>query len=732
MSNKNNQAEIVKKLKAELKAAQKTIAFLITENSSIKTKLAEQEHFIQTTNTIFSRLPGSIYWKDKNGVYLGCSDDMCNFLGMSREQIIGHTDDYIGHILGWPKEISATAMKDDRDVISTNAPKLNIEEVPFTDKNGKIIHQITSKVPLMDNNGEVVGVLGFSVDITERKHMEEDLKKAKEAAEIADAAKTEFIANMSHDIRTPLSGIVGLGNIVEKEIQDLNQRTKISDIVKSANELLNMLNEILDVVTVGNITVNEIHEEPFDIFYLVQTILDLEQSSVDLKKIHLISNIDEKIPKVLVGDHKKIHHIILNLVGNAIKFTKKGQVTVKIGLTETQNNKVKLLFEVSDTGIGIPPESISKVFELFYKLTPSYKGLDKGHGIGLHIVKTYTELLGGQIYVESKLNEGSKFSFNLTLKIAEPHEKPKNIIHSTLTERSEEPPLFTSSKEFPQQKLVDAPEILIIEDNPVAMTIAQTLISQMHCNSTSVRDGESALDVVKTRHFDLILSDVGLPGISGIEFAQLLRQYEKEHNRNPTPMVAITGHAEGKIHDECIAAGINEVIIKPIRSEMLTAIFNKFALSCDKIDQVLPVKIPLSIKTTQKSALGEDLPDTEEKLFALKQFKLFDIEKARKILGDNSTNLINMIKMNLETIIPQELPKLRQAHADGDWKTVAHIVHKLKSGLVYVGLTQLAMACQYLERYYKAGHTKLLEKLYEQVLKTIDITILDLKPMLST
>lgn len=697
----------------------------IMEEELRKSKTSQAQ--LEMLNNIIKYAPDLIYWKDKHSVHLGCNDRFAQAAGYKdQNDIIGKLD----YDFPWHAQADKY-LKDDQEVINSGEPKLNIPEIVKT-IDGEEMQMLSNKVPLKNSLGEVVGVLGITTDITPQKKIEQALKAAKEAAEAANIAKTEFIANMSHDIRTPLSGVVGLGSIVEREIPDPSQRAKVHDMVKSADELLNMLNEILDVVTLGNITVNEIYEEPFDLFYLIQTILDLEKSSVDLKKIHLNCDIDEKIPKVLMGDHKKIHHIILNLVGNAIKFTKKGEVTIKISLTEKQIDKVTLLFEISDTGIGIPPEALDKVFELFYKITPSYKGLEKGHGVGLHIVKTYTELLGGKISVESQIDKGSMFALNLTLKIAEPKATPKNIIQDSLNKRSEEPPIWTTSMVSSQPKLANAPEILIIEDNPLALTIAQTLIGQARCNSTSAHDGESALELARTQDFDMILSDVGLPGISGIEFAKQWRQFEREHNKKPTAIVALTGHAEGKIHEECIAAGINEVIIKPIRPEILAAIFNKFALFGEKIDRPLPVqKSSLLTKIAGKSALGADLPDTEENLFTLKQFKLFDIEKAQKILGNNSTNLTNMIKMNLETIIPQELPKLRQAHADGDWNTVAHIVHKLKSGLVYVGLTQLAMACQYLERYYKAGHTKLLERLYDQVLKAIDITILELKPMLS-
>lgn len=197
--------------------------------------------------------------------------------------------------------------------------------------------------------------------------------------------------------------------------------------------------------------------------------------------------------------------------------------------------------------------------------------------------------------------------------------------------------------------------------------------------------------------------------------------------------MAITGHAEGNIHDECIAAGINEVFIKPIRPEMLSEICAKFALFSNTTKQPSPgncsdQKPPTtSANTSKMRALRFDLPNTEDELFAIDNQMIFDIETARKILGDNTVLLMKMLKETINISIPAELPRLKTAYEAGNWQVVADISHKLKGGFLSIGLNQAATACKYLERYYKTGETKLLEKLYQQVLKTLDDTSTRLK-----
>ena len=686
----------------------------------------QHENFL--LKSIIASIPGSIYWKDINGKYLGCNDFMVKVAGFSsKNDIIGKTDLEL-----WPNQ-AHTFTKTDQEVMTLKCAQSVEERVDLP--NGRTRFFTVEKTPLFDNEGNVIGILGNSLEITELKETQEKLEKAKIAAEAGEKAKTEFIANMSHDIRTPLSGVVGLGEIIEKEVENPKHQKMVHDMVGSSYALLDMLNSILDVISLENITVDDIHEEPFDLPHLVQAIVDLEKSSVDLKKIELLSSIDKQIPTVLFGDHKKVYHIVLNLVGNAIKFTKQGHVDINIKLLEKNNDRAQLLFEITDTGMGISSENIGKVFDLFYKVTPSHKGLDQRHGIGLHIVKTYTELLGGKIAVESKLNEGSKFSFILTFKIPDKDAIPVNITQASLEELSKEPPIITNAQALPTtESLVtdvepNAPKILIIEDNDVVRMVAEDMVrTTIHCNSTTASDGETGLELAKNQPFDLILSDIGLPGISGIEFAKQLRQYEKDNNKKPTPIVAVTGHVQ-TIQKDCLEAGINQVIIKPMKPEILTSLCTEFALFNEKQEPSPPFNKPSLQSATQKQgALGPDLPNTEAELFAIDNLPIFDMENAQRILGNNTTLLMKVLKDSINITIPEEFPRIKKAHEAGDWVKVADIVHKLKGGFLSVSLTRLGVACQYLERYHQAGHTAALERLYQQFIKILDITTQQLKP----
>lgn len=693
---------------------------LQSENAALKEKLHAQEQFVQTANNIVASLPGSIYWKDKNGVYLGCSDDMCNFLGISRDKILGQTDVYIGKVLGWPKETAEKAMKDDQDVITNGSSRINIEEIPFTDKNGRTINQITSKVPLLDQQGQVIGVLGFSVDITERKKMEIELKKAKETAEIASHAKTEFLANISHDIRTPLSGIVGMAEILENEVATPIQKKHAHDLGQSGHELLNMLNEILDVVQAGELTSNDIYPAPFSIRHLIQGIINLEHPSTMVKEIELISNIDPNIPSILITDHKKLYHILLNLVGNAIKFTNVGHVEIKVSLLDQKNDKVRLKFQVIDTGKGIPPEAMEKVFERFFRVEPSYKGRDKGHGLGLHFAQSYTQLLGGTVEVSSQIDVGSTFYFTLTLQIGNMEATMANLPDN----QTEAGTTFFSSDVSnllapnSSEVLDNTPQILIIEDNQIALNIVDLMLKQAKFSTTPVTNGEVALELATTQHFDFIFSDVGLPGISGIEFTQQLRAFEKEHNKPNVPIIGLTAHAEGQIRDECIAAGMNDITLKPLTLSMLKTIIGKYCLHASEQPQPSPSRPCQSV-----GKLGPDLPDTEAELLDLHAFPILNAKLAIQELGNNPKLVQNMLRSFIEVQVVEEKSDLETAYQRQDWDKIEKLAHKMKGGTVYLKLMKLSIACQYLERYRKTGRTKLLEQLYQQIQNVIAQTI---------
>lgn len=677
-------------------------------------------------NFILKKSAGNLYWKDRNGRYLGANDAFLSIIGaMDMSKIIGKSDkDLFGYILN-EKQILDLEYND--KYVMQTGKILTLREEGIN-KQGELSFYQSTKTPILDDFGNIVGMMGTSIDITEIVKTEKELLIAKQKAELANNAKTEFIANMSHDIRTPLSGIVGLGNIIAEEVRDSDIKFKIHDMVRSAEELLEMLNQILDVVSMDDIAVNNIQSKDFDLELLVQSIIDLEKSSVDLKHIELQKTFDSNIPRVLTGDYKKIHHILLNLISNAIKFTEEGYVKITVKLERLLKDAAEIKFVVADTGIGIAKNQLNKIFELFYKVTPSYKGLVKGYGVGLHIVKNYTELLGGKIRITSEINKGSEFSFSLILKIGQGNALERNFSHKALKKTS----LISIAARNKK--------ILIIEDNNVALIVAKNLLEQFRCIVTTAKDGETGLVLSKTKKFDLIITDIGLPGISGIEFAQYFRAYEEKHNKPLIPIIALTAHAEGAFYAKCLNVGIDEVIIKPMTFEKTKQLIGKFlsnsnedprqkSAASNRInDDLKAISEKIYANDVERCfrkqpSLELDLPENDRDLLNIEKEMIFDIAKAKSILGKKNIDLLmSLVKDTINKVIPEELPRLEKAYLEGEWDKVADICHKLKGGFLSIGLNQAAIACKYFERYHKTCKTKLLEKLYQQVLITLQKT----------
>ena len=533
---------------------------------------------------IVENLPQLVYWKDINFIYQGCNNLCAEMLNLKNPaQIVGKSD----NDFGWSKERIDELHDVDRQIITAGIPQVVEDIIPI--KNSSRIF-LTSKTPLIDKNGNIVGVLGISTDITDRKKMEEELKAAKIAAEAGEKAKDEIIANFSHDMRTPLSGIISDAHQLEED--DISQETRKElavQLADSGGALLEMFEETLENVAADHMTEKDIELETFDIKLLIDKLIKLEKPSVTQKGLKLLSNIDPNIPQFLVNDRKKIHRILLNLIGNAIKFTKQGHIELKIELIgiHKDQSQVTLKFNVIDTGIGVPEKSKQHLFERFFKGSSSYKAEYKGYGLGLNIAKTYTHLLGGTISFESTERVGSEFYAILTLKIANEHEiasyqekiakKPSLLTMNTdmkLKPTHEHKPA-TDVKPSETESIPGAPHVLIVEDNLMLRKTTVKLVKKAMLNVTAVDDGLPALELAKNQHFDLILSDVGLLTMSGTEFAQKLRAFEKENNLPTVPIIGVTAHAaDGR--GECLSAGMNAVTQKPFLKETLVEILKQF------------------------------------------------------------------------------------------------------------------------------------------------------------
>lgn len=369
--------------------------------------LNEKDAEIFNLKSILDDMPGSIYCKDLNGVYFyrnnASAQSMRSFnFPWEREKIIGKTD----HDL-FPKEMADKFQEHDRYVI--NSARELVQEEVATLPSGKKIVQLSRKKPLVDRKGNIVGVIGNTIDITYLKDIENELREQKDKAESANRAKTEFLQNMRHDIRTPLSSIVAFLELLSNEKDTGKIQGYAHMVAEAGQELLRFLNEILESINVGFGEIPLLRKK-FDLRTVFENVIKLQQPKANEKNLGLNMSFDENIPKYLISDPVRIYRILLELSVNALKFTEHGSVNINAKLAKKNERNFIIKIEVEDTGTGIPIEKQQEIFLRFKRLTPSYDGIYKGAGLGLSVVKQFIDDLEGEIYHEkNSKNTGTKF-----------------------------------------------------------------------------------------------------------------------------------------------------------------------------------------------------------------------------------------------------------------------------------------------------------------------------------
>ncbi len=390
------------------------ISFDITERKERERKSIEatRQSDIALEN-IIDQLPGHVYWLDRNNVFLGCNQAHAEAAGLQdRKEIVGKTN----YDMPWCDQAEGYQRMNSQ--VMHSGQEYSIEELA-KQADGKELIFISKKVPLRDDHNNIVGILGISFDITKQKAAEKALMEAKEQAELANRAKTQFLEEMRHDIRTPLSGIVGISELLNVE----NNQNKIKEYSKwltvSSQELMRFLNSVLESVTSssGQIPINM---QRFNLRETIGSVVSLHQAKAFEKGLILSCDIDPKIPQILMGDSVRLYRIVLELLSNAIKFTEQGSVNVRVMLSKKTGVDMIVQCVVQDTGIGIPKEKQADLFARFNRLSPSYAGHYKGSGLGLSIAKTFSEDLGGELHIESDplSGPGSRFILVLPLKEA--------------------------------------------------------------------------------------------------------------------------------------------------------------------------------------------------------------------------------------------------------------------------------------------------------------------------
>jgi len=759
--------------------------------------LQKERYLLQT---LMNYLPHNIYFKDAQSRFIRINQAMARYFALQEPQdAIGKTD-----VDFFTDEHALQSLADEQEIVRTGRGVIDKEEKE-TWPDGHTTWVSSTKLPLYDEEGRIVGSFGISQDITAQKRVAEALRAAKEAAESASRAKSSFLANMSHEIRTPLNAVIGMTELVLKSQLTAQQREFLSTVRDSGEALLSVINDILDF---SKIEAEKLVLE-CEKFHLRESLGDTMKSfaiRAHQQGLELACRIHQDVPAWVVGDYPRLRQVVVNLVNNAIKFTQCGEVVLDVvregdddaGCPE---NKVKLHFTVSDTGIGIPAEKHAAIFGMFEQADSSTTRRHGGTGLGLAIASSLIGLMGGRIWLESQVGRGSRFHFTVFLDPAdaEPDEDAdaaprclqgmrvlvvddnatnRRILDEVLSnwqmlpasvenadraleclrqaQRAGKPfPLVITDAHMPdvdgfmlarriredreidgpvimmltsgdrpndteeckrlgiaayllkpikQSELLEAIElalgmlgtqeeqpdraeqrrsrgrclrVLLAEDSLVNQQLAAALLESEGHVVTVVSNGREAVAAAETDGFDLVLMDLQMPEMDGLEATVAIRASERYSGRH-IPIIAMTAHALKGDRERCLQAGMDGYTSKPIDAkELFAAIASQVSLPAEETaaNNGFPGVASPAFARAEEGAVAQDCPPAEP---------VIDWSVARKAVRGDDRLLQTIVKTAMGEI-PSLLSEIRRAVAAGDFQALRLAAHTLKGSIRYFG-----------------------------------------------
>ena len=532
------------------------------------------------------------------------------------------------------------------------------EEVICINKNNSLI-SVELKGNKLFYNGKP-HLLGIIRDITEQKKMDLELIKSKEHAEAAAKAKSDFLANMSHEIRTPLNGVIGLTEILSGTDLTEEQYEYVRDLGYSGEMLRGIINDILDF---SKIEAGKLELDPvdFNLYSMLNKLCCTFKYQAELNNVTLNFEYNKSLPKIVHGDSVRIRQVFTNLIGNAIKFTSHGSIKVNVDSKVVAHDHVIYIFEVKDTGIGIPKDKLATLFDKFTQADMSTSRKFGGTGLGLTIAKQLVDKMDGTIYVKSDEGKGTTFSVIMKL----PTVKEAHIIED----------------ENVEIKWDRVPKILLAEDNLINQKVAVKFLNELGCEVDVAMNGIAVLDKIKNRSYDLIFMDIQMPDMDGIEATRTIREHEKQDQR--TPVIALTAHALKSDHDQYIEAGMDSCITKPISK-------NKLCITLIKTLSHLLRGVDSKTITKTLRRNSKINRNTRNKN------RIFDRELALRLLGGDAEFLDYLLEM----FIPQGEAIFSELCSAIDLKElsiVKHTAHSLKGIAAQIGAQRLELAAYNLE-----------------------------------
>ncbi|MBF0495004.1 MAG: response regulator [Deltaproteobacteria bacterium] len=627
--------------------------------------LKRAEDALKQSEALFKNIakiaPVGIFRTDAQGTYVFVSDRWSDITGLSIEEAKGtgwarslHPDDASRIFTGWQNSVAFDSYYED--------------EWRFKRRTGEISWVLGRAIPERKVDGTVIGFVGTVTDITERKRMEQELIRAKEKAEAANQAKSEFVANMSHEIRTPLNVIMGMTRLAINSELSAKQKNQLLAVKNASDALLTLINDILDFskieagkfeLALTNFVLNEV---------LDQIISNLSLAAKD-KGLALYLEINPDIPVRLYGDPDRLGQIITNLVGNAIKFTQAGEIEIRVTLEKQwdkdpstiQADPIRLLFSVQDTGIGIIDDKQKVIFDSFTQADSSTTRKFGGTGLGLTISKRLVEMMNGSIWVKSAAGVGSTFYFTAEFDLASPgHDHP-----------------VVTAKGVTQVQLKPL-KILLAEDNELNQTFATEFLESLGHSVSVAKNGREVLEQLEKERFHLILMDISMPEMDGIETTVLIRNSTGDKFDPRIPIIAQTAHAMKGDRETFLAAGMNGYITKPIDVEELVHV----------IKQVAP---HLTSPKDMKTVITTRHPDLSDK-----ELPVFDLVWLADKFGRKKDFLDELLEL-FKDDLPKKITALNDASISNDINALTKTAHSLKGSAATLGAVALNDCARQLE-----------------------------------
>src|SRR3954454_14062155 len=532
------------------------------EKKKLDQRLRDQQFY---TRSLIESNIDAIMTTDPSGIITDVNKQMEALTGCTRDELIGAP--FKGYFTDPDRAEAGIKL-----VLSQK--KVTDYELTARARNGKKTVVSYNATTFYDRDRTLQGVFAAARDVTERKRVELELQQAKAVAESASRTKSDFLASMSHEIRTPMNAIIGIADLLAKTQLSPEQSKYVQIFRRGGDNLLHLIDNILDLSKVESSQI-ELERIEFSLKDLLKKVTEMVAVRADEKGLALICEIAPKVPTDLIGDPTRLRQVLLNLLGNARKFTESGEVAVRVTPDTDPTNPAALRFTISDTGIGIPGDKLGAVFERFTQADSSTTRRYGGSGLGLTISKRLVELMAGRISVESELGKGSVFSFAVPLEV-----RPKTRRRTAVS--------VGTVSEAPLRAL----HILLVEDSPDNRTITVAYMKDMPYRVDIAENGAIAVEKFTAGHCDLVLMDRQMPVMDGLTATRAIREWEQANHRSLTPIVALTAAALKGDQEQCLAAGCTAYLSKPIKQEVLLLAIKELAV-------VAPLPAPEESRRTE-------------------------------------------------------------------------------------------------------------------------------------